>query len=74
MVKRTQLFGWEQEPVDERPSEFMPSGLSEFSSLGAFDPTVRAAASQEQVGQIVPPFRRSPPSDSDMTPSPLVPR
>jgi len=37
MIKRTQLFGWEQEPVDERPSEVMPSTLSEFSSLDAFD-------------------------------------
>lgn len=73
MFKRTQLFGWEQEPVDERPSEFMPSTLSEFSALGPFDPTVRAAASPEQLGQIAPQPRRSPPNPTDMTPSPLVP-
>ena len=73
MIKRTQLFGWEQEPVDEHPSEFMPSTLSEFSSLGAFDPTVRAAASPEQIGHFTAPARRSPPNPGDMTPSSLVP-
>ena len=73
MIKRTQLFGWEQEPVDERPSEFMPSTLSEFSGLGAFDLTVRAAVSPEQSGQITSPAMRSRPSPSDLTPSSLVP-
>ena len=40
MIKSTQIFGWEHEPVAERPSEFMPSrlsGFSEFSSFGALD-------------------------------------
>lgn len=25
MSKQSHIFGWEEEPVDERPSEFMPS-------------------------------------------------
>ena len=74
MIKRTQLFGWEQEPVDERPSEFMPSTLSEFSSLGAFDAIAPADASREKLDPVAPQARRSPPSPADMTPSSLVPR
>lgn len=29
--KPSQLFGWESEPVDERPSEFMSTGYSSLS-------------------------------------------
>lgn len=25
MIKQSQVDGWDEEPVDERPSEFMPS-------------------------------------------------
>lgn len=74
MIKRTQLFGWEHEPADERPSEFVPSRLSQFSTLGALDPTVRAAESPGKMSQIAPIARRSPANPGDMTPSPLVPR
>jgi hypothetical protein len=74
MNKRTHLFGWEHEPAVERPSEFMPSRLSEFSSLGAFDPLARAAASKHRADLIAPEARRSPPRDSDKATSPLVPR
>jgi hypothetical protein len=34
MIKTSQLFGWEQEPVDERPSEFMPS--TGFGTLSGY--------------------------------------
>lgn len=29
--KQSQLFGWDSEPVDERPSEFMSTGYSSLS-------------------------------------------
>lgn len=32
--KNTQVFGWEAEPKDERPSEFVPS--TGFSSLSGY--------------------------------------
>lgn len=76
MIKLTQIFGWEHEPVAERPSEFMPSRLSGFAELsghGAFDPTVRAAAAAQKT-LLVPEAHRAPPSAADKTPSPLVPR
>lgn len=76
--KRTQVFGWEHEPVDERPSEFMPSRFaeaSEFSRLGAFDPTRRTiAAPASKSRSLTSQGRRSPPSESDQTLSRLVPR
>jgi hypothetical protein len=78
MIKPTQIFGWEHEPVAERPSEFMPSrfsGGSEFSSLGAFDPTVSAAAQAARKRPLMAPqAMRSAPTDSDRTLSRLVPR
>ena len=61
----------------ERPSEFMLSrlsGSSEFSSLGAFDPTVRTAALAARKSPLMAPeAKRSPPSDSDRALSRLVP-
>jgi hypothetical protein len=78
MIKLTQIFGWEHEPVDERPSEFVPSSLSAFgelSSFGALDPVkVRAAASPARRALIAPEASRSPPSDVDRSLSALVPR
>lgn len=75
MTKLTEIFGWEQEPVTERPSEFMPSRLSEFSCLRAFDPEVRAAAPLPVPHRsAAPEAMRSPPRDSDKTLSPLVAR
>jgi hypothetical protein len=77
MIKLTQIFGWEHEPVAERPSEFVPSRLSAFaelSSFGALDPAVRAAASPAKKTLIAPEASRSPPSDSDRSLSALVPR
>jgi hypothetical protein len=78
MIKRTQIFGWEHEPVDERPSEFMPSRFSEsskFSTLGAFDRTGRAMATPARKSPLMTPeARRSPPNESDKMLSRLVPR
>ena len=47
--KESQLYGWETEPVDERPSEFMPSTgyatLSGYhSAIGAHRPAKRAGS------------------------------
>ena len=74
MIKLTQLFGWENEPVDERPSEFMPSRLSEFSAFGELGPRGREAASQRAIDQSGTSSQRSALSIHDTTLSPLVPR
>jgi hypothetical protein len=78
MIKATQIFGWEHEPVAERPSEFMPSrssGCSEFSRLAAFDPTGHAASQAARKSPLLAPeAMRSPLTDSDRTLSRLVPR
>lgn len=72
MIKSTQIFGWEHEPVAERPSEFMPSrlsGFSEFSGFGELDrkpPPRRSPLMQ-------PEAKRAPPSESDKSLSRLVP-
>lgn len=46
MIKKSQLFGWDQEPVDERPSEFMHSTsygtLSDARTLGVESPAQAA--------------------------------
>jgi hypothetical protein len=76
MIKLTQIFGWEHEPVDERPSEFVPSRLSAFgelSAFGSFDPALRAAAPAKKA-LIAPEASRSLPSDADRSLSALVPR
>ena len=40
--KDTQVFGWETEPKDERPSEFVPStGFSSLSGYYAMPPDAR---------------------------------
>lgn len=77
MIKPTQIFGWEHEPVAERPSESEPqklSALSKFSCLEALDPIVRAAASSSQKTLMAPEAMRSPLSERDRTLSALVPR
>lgn len=50
--KETQLFDWENEPVGERPSEFMPStGYSVLSGYHALNaPIPRRRASQSRFG------------------------
>jgi hypothetical protein len=40
-IKATQLYGWDTEPVDERPSEFMPS--SGYSAVSGFYSTAQSA-------------------------------
>lgn len=43
MKKQTHVFGWEEEPVDERPSEFMAStGYSVLSGYHPIDEPMRA--------------------------------
>ncbi len=32
-IKPTQIYGWDSEPVDERPSEFMSTGYSQLSGF-----------------------------------------
>ncbi|MDE2092805.1 MAG: hypothetical protein KGL99_08545 [Burkholderiales bacterium] len=36
MAKQTHVFGWDEEPVDERPSEFMVS--TSYSVLSGYHP------------------------------------
>lgn len=38
-IKPTQIYGWDSEPVDERPSEFMATG---YSHLSGFHPQTEA--------------------------------
>ena len=32
-IKPTQIYGWDSEPVDERPSEFLSTGYSQVSGF-----------------------------------------
>jgi hypothetical protein len=36
MIKQTQIYGWDEEPADERPSEFMQS--TGYSVLSGYHP------------------------------------
>jgi hypothetical protein len=78
MLKRTQVFDWEQEPVDDSPLELVPSGFygnAEFAGRGAFEPKARAAALAPRKSlPMTPDAMRSPPNDTDKTISRLVPR
>lgn len=50
--KDSQVFGWETEPKDERPSEFVPStGYSALSGYYAM-PEVRPRRSQRRGGAL----------------------
>lgn len=49
--KQTQVFGWETEPKDERPSEFVPS--TGFSSLSGY------YAMPDRLGHPAPPRRKA---------------
>jgi hypothetical protein len=45
MFKQSQIYGWESEPADERPSEFMPStGYAMLS--GYHDPAAARRAAR----------------------------
>ena len=39
--KSTQIYGWDSEPVDERPSELMSTG---YSQLSGFSPLTAQSA------------------------------
>jgi len=65
MIKISQLFGWDQEPVDERPSAFMDS--THFGSLSGFQPLRdgRDAAAMRAGPLLDPAAKREPPSARD---------
>lgn len=49
--KETQIYGWDEEPVDERPSEF--SSTTGYSGLSGYQPLnapVRTRQSRNRVG------------------------
>jgi hypothetical protein len=53
MFKESQLYGWDAEPVDERPSEFMASGgYSMLSSDPRLNEAIRRRRSAARVGLI----------------------
>jgi uncharacterized membrane protein len=53
MLKETQIYGWDTEPVDERPSEFMASsGYSVLTSYYALDHAHRTRKSRSRFGLI----------------------
>ena len=78
MIKLTQIFGWEHEPADERPSEFMTSRFGEPSAVAALAPAGRSGRAPlppaRQSPMRTPEASRAPPSERDRTLSHLVPR
>ena len=51
MVKKSEVFGWDTEPVDERPSEFMPStGYAMLSGYHGLEEAHRVRRSRTRVG------------------------
>lgn len=78
MIKLTQIFGWEHEPADERPSEFMTSRFAEpsaFAALGPLGRTGRAPALPARKSPLLTPeASRAPHAERDKTLSRLVPR
>ncbi|HRI19211.1 MAG TPA: hypothetical protein PL196_11875 [Burkholderiaceae bacterium] len=77
MIKLTQIFGWEHEPADERPSEFMTSRFGEPSAFAALAPLGRASDARLPLARksplMTPEANRAPPSERDRTLSHLVP-
>lgn len=74
MIKLTQIFGWDNEPVAERPSQFMPSRLlgdSSFAALSAWAQQRPAAARKSPL--LSPEAQRAPPAPGDASLSRLVP-
>jgi hypothetical protein len=56
MFKESQIYGWDSEPVDERPSEFMASGgYSVLSSDRRLDAAIsqRRARSRVRFGGFI---------------------
>jgi hypothetical protein len=77
MIKSSQIFGYEQEPADERPSAFMGGGFSEFGALSgysAFDAVSNKPLPPRRSPLMAPEANRAPPSEGDKAPSRLVPR
>lgn len=53
-IKSTQIYDWDTEPVDERPSEFMAhSGFSSASGFHAASTLTRPAPVRPQFGMAV---------------------
>jgi hypothetical protein len=70
MFKLSQVFGWAQEPAQERPSQFRSTQnkLSEFESLASrYDATQRVVATE-----LAAKSERAPPSQFDAVLTPLV--
>lgn len=61
MIKKSQLFGWEHEPVSERPSAVASTSLSRPVTTTTARPSVTAGE-----------FQRDPPNVRDQTLSPLA--
>ncbi len=77
VIKPSQIFGYEQEPADERPSAFMGASLSGFAALSGhspFDAVSNQALPPRRSPLMAPEAKRAPPSESDKAPSRLVPR
>lgn len=52
MAKQPHIFGWDEEPVDERPSEFMAStGYSVLSGYHPIDEPLRPLCAQRSSGR-----------------------
>ena len=51
MIKQSQIYGWDEEPVDERPSEFMVStGYSALSGYLPMNDPLRTRRSRSRFG------------------------
>jgi hypothetical protein len=75
MIKSSQIFGWDQEPADERPSAFATlSGFAGLSGHGAFDSLSNKPLPPRRSPLMAPEAKRAPPSETDKAPSRLVPR
>lgn len=51
MIKQTQIYGWDEEPAEERPSEFSQStGYSVLSGYHPMNDPLRARRAQPRFG------------------------
>ena len=64
MIKLSQIFSWDQEPVDERPSEFMDS--THLGALSGYHPVFGLKdAATTRAAPLDPAAKREPPSPRD---------
>jgi hypothetical protein len=51
MIKQSQIYGWDEEPAEERPSEFMQStGYSVLSGYHPMNDPMRSRRAQPRFG------------------------